>query len=116
MYDSKNIEVILNTDIPITIPNFKGGIETFHFSEINFNGNEYEESESIQENTMNFEKYGTLEKTEVFFDNNNNLVFRGELNPKKTLDNVKKSKCFYWVEKMKIFSISILLQKIILVL
>jgi len=71
MYNSKNIEVFLNTNFPITIPNFNREVETFDSSEKKFNGNEYEEPEYIYENTIKLEKYTILEKPEVFIDNNN---------------------------------------------
>ena len=93
MYYSNNLEVILNTDVPMTMLNFDKGTEIFYFSDINFKGNADDESSFIQENTINFEKYGTLENTEVFVDNNN-LAFRRELNPQKALDNIKKIKMF----------------------
>ena len=74
MYNLSNLEVILNIDIPMTIINFDKEIETFDFSEINFNGNSVDESSFIQENTINLEKYGILKNTEVFV--NENLTLR----------------------------------------
>ena len=92
MYYSNNLEVILNTDVPMTVVGFDKGIESFYFTEINFNGNASDESSFIQENTINMEKFGILENTEVFVDNNNTLVFRGDLNPPKAFEKVKKIK------------------------
>ena len=92
IFGLRNIEVILNSDVPITIVYFNKGTEQFDFTGINFNGDASEESSNIQKNTINLEKYGTLENTEVFVDNNKTLVFRGEINPQKTLDNVKRIK------------------------
>ena len=94
MYDSKNIVVILNTDIPMIIVNYLGESEIIDFSEMNFNGDTSDESSFIQENTINMEKFGILENTEVFVDSNNTLVFRGDLNPPKAFENVKKIKMF----------------------
>ena len=92
MYGSTNPEVILNTDVPMTVVGFDNRIEAFDFTEINFNGNASDESSFIQENTINMEKFGILENTEVFVDNNNTLVFRGDLNPPKAFEKVKKIK------------------------
>ena len=58
MYYSNNLEVILNTDVPMTFVGFDKGIESFYFTEINFNGNASDESSFIQENTINMEKFG----------------------------------------------------------
>ena len=91
IFYTDNLEVILNTDVPIILYNSNKDIQVIDFYEINFNGDAVDETSNIQKNIINLEKYGTLENTELFI-NNRNLIFKGEINPPRTLEKVKKIK------------------------
>ena len=49
--DVSTANFTLNTDVPITMVNANGTIETLDFAEVNFNGDSAESASSLQENT-----------------------------------------------------------------
>jgi hypothetical protein len=82
---SKIINVTLNNDVDMRISNEKGGYESIHFKDINFNGESAEESKNLIK-IENINKIGTLDDTEVELPIKKNLFRIKEiLNPKNLL-------------------------------
>lgn len=61
--DASTANFTLNTDIPMTMVNANGAIESLNFSDINFNGDSADESTSLQNNAETINNLYTLKNT-----------------------------------------------------
>ena len=96
---SKIINVTLNNDVDMRISNEKGGYESIHFKDINFNGESAEESKNLIK-IENITKIGTLDDTEVELPIQKNLFrIKGKLNPINLLEENTIIPISFLVEK-----------------
>ena len=63
--DASTANFTLNTDVPMTMVNANGTIESLDFKEVNFNGDSGDESASIQSNTVEVGDYEATLKESV---------------------------------------------------
>ena len=66
--DVSTANFTLNTDVPITMVNANGTIESLDFAEVNFNGDSAESASSLQENTEVINKAYYLKNTIAYID------------------------------------------------
>ena len=66
--DASTANYTLNTDIPLTIVNSNGTIESVDFTEINFNGDTAETASSLQVNIREILRSYYLKKSTAYFD------------------------------------------------
>ena len=76
--DASTANFTLNTDIPITMVNSNGTIESLDFSEVNFIGDSAESSSSLQDNQEVIGGVATLKVTSADIDKYN-LILKGNL-------------------------------------
>ena len=66
--DVSTANFTLNTDVPITMVNANGTVETLDFAEVNFNGDSAESASSLQENTEVINSAYYLKNTIAYID------------------------------------------------
>ena len=84
--DASTANFTLNTDVPLTMVNANGNIESLNFEEVNFNGDSAEASSSLQDNTIEIDtnKISYLKNTLASFDKYI-LILLGDLSPTRLL-------------------------------
>ena len=87
--DTKNANFTLNTDIPLTMVNANGTIETVNFDEVNFNGDTAEAANSLQLSNKDFSGGIITIKDSIAFFEGYILKVVGTYNDSRRLRNLQ---------------------------